>query len=98
MKEIKSFSLKSLFKLGFFFYLVVMLVVGAVGLVVMVTGLVTNFSTSALTGALGAVVIYLVLTVVYSLLAAVVLALSGFLYNKVAEKFGGIKVEMEGGE
>ncbi len=94
MREIKSLGLKSLFKLGFFFYLVVMLVVGVVGLVVMIAGLVTNFSTSALTGALGAIVIYLVLTVVYSLLAAVVLSLSGFLYNKVAGKFGGLKVEI----
>ncbi len=95
MTEIKSVNLKSLFKIGFFFYLVVMLVVGLVGLVFMVVGLVTNFSTSALTGALGAIAIYLVLTVVYSLLAAVVLSLSGFLYNKVAERVGGVKVEVE---
>ncbi|MCL5675896.1 MAG: hypothetical protein M1120_02085 [Patescibacteria group bacterium] len=94
MTEVKSVHLKSLFKIGFFFYLVVMLAVGIVGLVFMLAGLVTNFSTSALTGALGAIVIYLVLTLIYSLLAAVVLALSGFLYNKVAQKFGGVQVEI----
>lgn len=95
MKEIKSVNLKSLFKIGFFFYLMVMLVVGVVGLVFMVFGLVTNFSSSALTGALGAIVIYLVLALVYSLLAASFMAISGFAYNKIAGKVGGIQVELE---
>lgn len=92
--EIKSINLKSMFKLGFFFYLAVMMVVGVIGLLFMIIGLVTNFSTGSLTAALGAVVIYIIIALFYGLVAALFLSLSGFVYNKLAAKFGGIKIDV----
>lgn len=91
--EIKSVNLKSLFKLSFIFYLVVMVIVGFFGLLFMLFGLVTNFSTTQLTAALGAIVIYVLVSLFYGLMAAVFMFLSGLVYNKLANRFGGIKIE-----
>lgn len=93
--EVKAVDLKSLFKIGFAFYLVVMLAVGLVGLLFMIFGLVTNFSTAQLVASLGAIVVYVLVSLFYGLIAALFLALSGFVYNKLAKKFGGVKVEAE---
>lgn len=93
--EIKSINLKSLFKLGFFFYMIVMMVVGAIGLVFLLFGLVTNFSTTTLVATLGSILIYVVVALFYGLIAAVFMSLSGLVYNKLAGKFGGVKVEVE---
>ncbi len=77
------------------FYLAIMLVVGVAGLLVLLFGLITNFSTSTLLGSLGAIVVYLVMALVYGLVAAVAMVLSGFIYNKLAAKFGGVKLELQ---
>ncbi|MBI3384646.1 hypothetical protein HY030_00450 [Candidatus Gottesmanbacteria bacterium] len=95
MMEVKSVAPKSLFKVGFFFYLAMMLVVGLVGLVFLVFNLATNYSSAALTGALGAIAVYVGMALFYALVAAVFLGVSGVLYNKIAKRFGGIKVETE---
>lgn len=95
MKELKSFDIKSLFKLGFFFYLAVMLVVGFVGLLFLIFNLVTNFSMTNLTASLGAIVVYVLVALFYGLMAALALGLSGFVYNKLAQKFGGVKLNLE---
>lgn len=95
MMEVKSVGVKSLFKMGFFFYLAVMLVVGVVGLLFLLFSLITNFSVTALTSSLGAVVVYVLVALFYGLLAAVFLGLSGFVYNKLAQRFGGVKLELD---
>lgn len=95
MMEVKSVDPKSFLKLGFFFYLSVMLVVGLLGLVFLVSSLVTNYSASSLTGALGAIAVYVGMALFYALVAALFLGISGFLYNKIAKKFGGLKIEVE---
>ncbi len=95
MVEVKTFNPKSLFKVGFVFYLAVMLLVGVAGLVALLYSLVTGFSTTALAAAGGAAVIYLITALFYALAAACFMAVSGLVYNKIAKKFGGIKVEVE---
>lgn len=95
MMEIKSFNVKSLFKLGFTFYLLLMLVVGLLGLLFLLFNLVTNFSLGNLGAAGGAILIYLLMSLVYGLVAALILGVSGFVYNKLAKKFGGVKLEIE---
>lgn len=93
--EVKAVNLKSLFKLGFFFYLAIMVVVGVVGLLMLLYGLVTNFSTTTLMSSLGAILVYVLVALFYGLLAAVMMVLSGFIYNKLANKFGGVKLDLE---
>lgn len=95
MMEIKSVDLKSLLKIGFVFYLLLMLVVGVIGLFFLLFNLVTNFSPAALGAVGGAVLVYLLMSLVYALVAALIFGLSGLIYNKLAERFGGVKVELE---
>ena len=95
MMEVKSVAPKSLLKLGFFFYLAMMLVVGLVGLVFLVLSLVTNYSASSLTGAFGAIAVYVGMALFYAVVGGLMMGVAGFVYNKIAKRFGGIKIEVE---
>ncbi len=95
MMEIKSVAPKSLLKTGFFFYLGAMLIIGLVGLIFLIFSLITNFSTASLAGALGAIAVYVGMALFYALIAAGFLGVAGVFYNKIAGKFGGIKIEVE---
>lgn len=94
MKEIRSIDPKSIFKIGLVIYLslglvfsILMLIFGA--------GVVGAVPFSARFGQLGIGVLGALLgTIVYGLVGAGVLALGAVLYNFVAHKIGGIKVEL----
>lgn len=95
MMELKSFNIKSLFKVGVAIYLTVMVFVGIIGGIFMLYNIITNFSLGALSAAGAAILVYIILTIAYSLVAGIIFAVVGFIYNKLAEKIGGIKLELE---
>ena len=95
MMEVREIDVRSSFKIGFIFYTIIMVLVGVIGLLFLLYNLITNFSLANLGAAGGAILIYLLMSLVYGLIAALFFGLAGFVYNKIAARFGGVRIELE---